>query len=64
MNKREIFEKYFQGDTSWELFSSAWRQAMSYRSSTEVNDSNIVDWLNTIISEEVNNPQSRFYNYG
>jgi len=64
MNKREIIEKHFQKDTSWDLFSSAWRQAMSYRSSTEVNDVTVVDLLNSIISEKVNNSRSKFYIYG
>lgn len=49
------------------LFSACWRQYCAYLRSAIDNphsDSDVLDWLDSIASEKVNNPKSKFYIYG
>ena len=64
--KENIRKKYFF-NTSKRLFNSAWKQYIVYlRGSIDnpIDDNDIVNWIEQIISEKVNNPKSSFYIYG
>jgi hypothetical protein len=61
LEKNEVFEEHFMGNSSRDLFNSAWRTLLQYRNATDIDNSNAIDWLESIISEKVNNPRSRFY---
>ena len=62
-------EDYARGfDGSRDLFDTVWRKLRSYaKSSINLdwnNNKEVESWLETLASELVNNPKSRFYIYG
>ena len=64
--RKEIWKKYFN-DCREKLFNCAWKKYRYYLRSSIDNpktETDIVNWIDTIISEIVNNPRSKFYIYG
>ena len=64
--KKEIQEKYFN-DCGEKLFNYAWKKYRYYLQGYIDNpktETDIVNWIDTIISEIVNNPRSKFHIYG
>jgi hypothetical protein len=67
LHKEKIYLKHFKGNSSIELFKSAWAEYIGYlRGAIDDPDdeSDIVNWIEQIISAKVNNPKSKFYIYG
>lgn len=54
-------------DVNSDLFTACWYQYMTYLNGGTDDPSNLDDvmgWLESIASEKVNNPRSKFYIYG
>ena len=65
--KEKIYLKHFKGNSSLALFKSAWAEYIGYlRGAIDdpEDESDIVNWLEQIISVKVNNPKSKYYIYG
>lgn len=63
--RKDTFKDLFpESETSADLFDFSWSKLIEYSYSTEIDETNAKSWLDTIISEEVNNPESEFYIYG
>jgi len=65
--KRKAHYQAFFPDESPRLFNAAWRQYLYLlRGSIDdpIDDTNVVEWLTTIMAEKVNNPKSTFYLWG
>ena len=64
--RKEIREKNFN-DCREKLFNYAWKKYRYYLQGSIDNpktETDIVNWIDTIISEIVNNPRSKFHIYG
>lgn len=64
---KKYYRKFFM-DCSDRLFTSAWKQYLSYQKMGAIDnpksDEDICDWIDSIISEKVNNNCSQFFIYG
>lgn len=64
--RKVIHETYFK-DCRKNLFNYAWKKYRHYLNGYidgPKTEKDIVDWLESIISEIVNNPRSKFHIYG
>ena len=64
---KKYYRKFFM-DSSDRLFTTAWKQYLGYLNIGAIDspksDEDITDWIDSIISEKVNNSSSSFYIYG
>lgn len=63
---KKYYRKFFM-DCSDRLFTSAWKQYLSYLSGaidSPNSDEDVNDWIDSIISEKVNSSSSQFYIHG
>ena len=64
--RKTIHEKYFS-DCREKLFNYAWRKYRYYLQGSiddHHSEDDVRNWLDSIISELINNPRSQFYIYG
>ena len=67
LQSRQYYREFFTEDST-ALFNACWTVYKRYLNSSAIDnpacDDDVESWIDSIISEKVNNPNSQYYIYG